>query len=255
VAIGTKQRQQGSAQSDDSQSAAALSRLAKFEWASAECGLDERGYARLPKLLGARECASLVRSFGDETLFRSTIDMARYRFGEGHYRYFQNPLPALVGALRRHLYPPLAVIANRWEERLGTDTRYPPQLDGFLRHCERAGQTRPTPLMLHYREGGYNCLHQDRYGEVAFPLQVVILLSCPKRDFQGGELLITEQRPRMQSRGEAISLLRGEALVFPNQTRPVQGARGTYRASLRHGLSRLHAGERYALGIIFHDAE
>jgi hypothetical protein len=160
-----------------------------------------------------------------------------------------------VQALRQALYPPLAAIANRWEERLDTERRYPQKLDPFLAECRAAGQTRPTPLLLHYEAGGYNCLHQDRYGEVAFPLQVVVLLSRPGRDFEGGELLLTEQRPRLQSRGEAISLARGEGLVIPNQQRPVRGRRGHYRATMRHGLSRLHAGERYALGIIFHDAE
>ena len=229
--------------------------MAKFDWAEIEAKLDERGYARLPKLLKAQECTALIESFGRESLFRSFIDMERYRFGKGDYRYFENPLPPHVRALRNHLYPPLAVIANRWEERLSTGQRYPPRLGPFLLRCREAGQTRPTPLLLHYQADGYNCLHQDRYGAVAFPLQVVILLSRPERDFEGGELLLTEQRPRMQSRGEAISLARGEGLVFPNQQRPVQGGRGHYRATLRHGLSRLHTGERYALGIIFHDAE
>ena len=229
--------------------------MSKIDWAEVGRVLDERGHARLQGLLEPAECAALVESFGDESRFRSFVDMERYRFGRGDYRYFDNPLPPLVRALRTHLYPPLATIANRWEQRLGTDRRYPPRLAPFLQQCREAGQTRPTPLLLHYEEGGYNCLHQDRYGDVAFPLQVAILLSRPGIDFEGGELLLMEQRPRMQSRGEAISLLQGEALLFPNQRRPVQGARGTYRTTMRHGVSRLHAGERYALGIIFHDAE
>jgi len=209
----------------------------------------------LPRLLLAAECAKLVASFDDESRFRSFIEMERYRFGKGDYRYFGDPLPPIVHALRRHLYPPLANIANRWEEKLATERRYPLALDSFLLQCQAAGQTRPTPLLLHYETDGYNCLHQDRYGEVAFPLQVVILLSRPGADFEGGEFLLTEQRPRMQSRGEAISLVRGEGLVIPNHQRPVQGRHGHYRATMRHGLSRVHAGERYALGIIFHDAE
>ena len=229
--------------------------IAAFDWATAQQDLDDRGYARLPALLGAADCRELVECFGDESLFRSVIEMERYRFGQGDYRYFDNPLPPRIRALREQLYPPLAEIANRWQERLASTPRYPPDLDEFLLRCHEAGQTRPTPLMLHYVEGGYNCLHQDRYGDVAFPLQVVILLSRPGVDFQGGELLLTEQRPRRQSRGEAISLSQGDGLLFPNQQRPVQGARGPARATMRHGLSRLHAGERFALGIIFHDAE
>jgi hypothetical protein len=228
--------------------------VAKFDWGSVERELDERGYARLPGLLAASECSKLIGSFGDERRFRSFIEMERYRFGKGDYRYFAAPLPPLVRSLRRNLSAPLARIANRWLERLQSDHRYPQRLAPFLARCHEAGQTRPTPLLLHYEEGGYNCLHQDRYGDVAFPLQVVVLLSRPGSDFEGGELLLTEQRPRMQSRGEAISLSRGEGLVFPNQHRPIEGVRGHYRASVRHGVSRLHHGERYALGIIFHDA-
>lgn len=230
-------------------------RIKDIDWAAVETDLEERGYARIPGLLDTKECAALVAGFGDERRFRSFIEMERYRFGKGDYRYFANPLPPLVRALRTHLYPPLAVIANRWQEALGADGRYPPRLAAFLARCHEAGQVLPTALLLHYTEGGFNCLHQDRYGEVAFPLQVVVLLSTPSKDFEGGEFLLTEQRPRMQSRGEAISLSLGEALVFPNQTRPVTGTRGHYRAVMRHGLSRLHGGERFALGIIFHDAE
>jgi hypothetical protein len=230
-------------------------RDAQIDWATVEEELGGRGYARLPRLLGSAECSALVEGFGDESRFRSFVEMERYRYGKGDYRYFANPLPTLIESLRHELYRPLAAIANRWEELLGTSRRYPTALAAFLDQCHEAGQTRPTPLLLHYEEDGFNCLHQDRYGEVAFPLQVVVLLSNPGQDFQGGELLLTEQRPRMQSRGEAITLSAGEGLVFPNQTRPVKGLRGHYRANVRHGVSRLHAGERYALGIIFHDAE
>ena len=225
-------------------------RATQVDWTCVEADLDTRGYARLPQLLAPRECRTLIEFFADESRFRSFVSMERYRYGRGDYRYFAAPLPPLVESLRRDLYAPLAGIADRWEERLGAARRYPPTLEAFLAQCHAAGQTRPTPLLLHYQEEGFNCLHQDRYGEVAFPLQVVVLLSRPGRDFQGGELLLTEQRPRMQSRGEAISLSLGEGLVFPNQTRPVEGVRGHYRATVRHGVSRLHAGERYALGII-----
>lgn len=225
------------------------------DWARVESDLDERGYARLPRLLEPAECAALAESFDDASRFRASIDMEKHRFGRGCYRYFDNPLPPRVRRLRSRLYSPLSRIANRWEERLGSDLRYPPRLAPFLRRCHEAGQTRPTPLLLHYEQDGYNCLHQDRYGVIAFPLQVVILLSRPHVDFEGGQLLLTEQRPRMQSRGEAIELSQGEGLVFPNQWRPVQSARGHSRAGIRHGLSRLLAGERYALGIIFHDAK
>lgn len=230
-------------------------RATQIDWACVQAELDDRGYARLPQLLEPHECRALIECFGDESRFRSFVAMERYRYGRGDYRYFAPPLPQLVESLRQDLYAPLAGIANHWEERLGTPRRYPAALDAFLAECHAAGQTRPTPLLLHYEEDGFNCLHQDRYGEVAFPLQVVVLLSHPGRDFQGGELLLTEQRPRMQSRGEAITLSLGEGLVVPNQTRPVEGVRGHYRATVRHGVSRLHAGERYALGIIFHDAE
>jgi len=184
--------------------------------------------------------------------------MARHRFGEGDYRYFEAPLPPRVRALRESLYPPLASVANASRARLGSrqvvGKPYPPTLDGFLAHCRRQGQTRPTPLLLRYEAGGYNCLHQDLYGAVAFPLQVAVLLSRPEHDFTGGEFLLVEQRPRMQSRGEAISLARREAVVFPTRERPVRGARGVYRTQMRHGVSRLHSGVRLTLGIIFHDA-
>jgi uncharacterized protein len=180
--------------------------------------------------------------------------MARHRFGEGDYRYFAAPLPAVVQTLREDLYARLAPIANAWSARLGEEAALPGELAEYERRCRAAGQTRPTPLLLHYTAGGYNCLHQDLYGALAFPLQVTVLLSDPERDFTGGELLLVEQRPRMQSRGEVIALARGEGVVFPCRSRPVRGARGDYRVGIRHGVSRIHSGERFALGIIFHDA-
>ncbi|MEE8581741.1 MAG: 2OG-Fe(II) oxygenase [Myxococcota bacterium] len=231
-------------------------RLAGLDWDQAERDLDERGYARLGARLSAAECRSLIRGYEKRESFRSFVDLARHRFGErGDYRYFANPLPPLVRGLRRWLYPGLARIANRWQEKLAAEARYPPRLSAFLGRCRAAGQSRPTPLLLHYAAGGYNCLHQDLYGEVAFPLQVVCLLSRPGIDFEGGDFLLTEQRPRAQSRGEAVALVRGELLAFPNRERPARGARGAYRVQVRHGVSRLHGGERFALGIIFHDAK
>jgi hypothetical protein len=180
--------------------------------------------------------------------------MERFRFGLGEYRYFDRPLPAQVDALRSLLYAPLAKIANAWQQRLGAKERHEPSLRDFLQRCHAAGQTRPTPLLLRYAAGGFNCLHQDIYGPIAFPLQVTVLLSRPERDFEGGEFLLVEQRPRQQSRGEAVALAQGEAIVFPTRERPVAGTRGDYRAGIRHGVSTLHSGSRTTLGIIFHDA-
>jgi hypothetical protein len=247
--------------------AKATALVARIDWERVSASLDAVGHARLPRLLGARDCAALNRLYDDESRFRSFVDMARHRFGEGHYRYFAAPLPDLVDALRAAFYPPLAGIANLWAERLGERLgereRFPPTLTEFLSRCRAAEQTRPTPLLLRYAVGGFNCLHQDLYGEVAFPLQMAVLLSrspgdCARdgrpADFDGGEFLITEQRPRQQSRGEVSALQRGEAVVFANASRPVEGARGWYRARVRHGVSRLHAGERTTLGLIFHDA-
>jgi hypothetical protein len=192
--------------------------------------------------------------YGDDRRFRKTIDMERQRFGRGEYRYFARPLPAEVESLRRAFYPPLARIANAWQERLGAEERFERSLAAFLRRCAVSGQQRPTPLLLRYGPEGFNCLHRDLYGDIAFPLQVAICLSRPAHDFQGGEFLLTEGRPRQQSRGEAIALDQGEAIIFPTRERPVEGARGWLRAQLRHGVSRLHSGERFTLGIIFHDA-
>ena len=225
-----------------------------YDWAAVTRSLDDVGYARLAGLLTAAECRTLIRLYSERERFRSFVDMGRHRFGEGEYRYFAAPLPGLVQSLRTDLYARLVPIANAWSERMGEPAALPPRLRDYQRRCRAAGQTRPTPLLLHYRAGGYNCLHQDLYGTLAFPLQVVILLSEPGRDFQGGELLLVENRPRMQSRGTALRLARGEGLVFPCRERPIQGLRRTYRAGIRHGVSVLEAGERFTLGIIFHDA-
>jgi hypothetical protein len=234
---------------------AVSARVAALDWDAIGRALDEVGYAVTPPLLGAAECDVLIGMFDDDRRFRSTVDMGRHRFGEGRYRYFSEPLPPLVAQLRASLYARLAPIANRWVAALGGAERYPPDLKGWLARCAAKGQERPTPLLLRYVEGGYNCLHQDLYGALAFPLQVAIALSRPGTDYDGGEFLLVEQRPRAQSRGEAVLLQRGAAIVFPNRHRPAAGARGAYRVTVRHGVSRLRSGERLALGIIFHDAE
>ncbi len=230
-------------------------RVAAIDWPRVAAALDEEGHARLPGLLTAPECRELCALYGDEERFRKRVDLGRHRFGVGEYRYFARPLPPLVDALRTHLYPPLARIANGWLERLGSDERFPATLARFVAHCREHEQTRPTPLLLRYQAGGYNRLHQDLYGEVVFPLQLTCLLSRPERDFTGGEFLLVEQRPRQQSLGEAIALACGEGIVFPTRERPVSGVRGPYRAQLRHGVSRVRTGERTTLGIIFHDAK
>jgi uncharacterized protein len=230
-------------------------RLARLDWGAIGGSLDERGYATTPAILEARECARLAALWAVERRFRSRIDMARFRFGEGEYRYFAAPLPRAVAALRRELYARLAPVANRWKEALGEPERFPPRLGEYLARCAAGGQTRPTPLLLRYTMGGYNCLHQDLYGALAFPLQVTCLLARRGGDYGGGEFLLVEQRPRAQSRAEVIVLERGEAVIFANRHRPVAGARGPYRATVRHGVARVTAGERLSLGIIFHDAE
>ena len=212
------------------------------------------GYAPLGKLLNAGECRALRTLYGDESHFRKHIDMARYRFGEGTYRYLAYPLPEKIAMLREELYATLAPIADEWMKALGLDAKFPPSLKSFLALCKKHGQTRPTPLILRYEEGGYNCLHQDLYGEIVFPFQIVIGLSDPEKNYEGGELLLIEQRPRAQSIGHALKLGLGEAVVITTRYRPVKGTRGYYRANLRHGVSRITEGERYTLGIIFHDA-
>jgi uncharacterized protein len=216
--------------------------------------LDERGHIVLPGVLDAAACRCLAALYDDAAAFRSRVVMARHNFGRGEYQYLRYPLPPLVAELRTALYPRLAPLANRWHERLRLDPRFPPLLDDFLAACHAAGQTRPTPLILKYEAGDYNCLHQDVYGPHVFPLQATVLLNAPGHDFAGGEFLLVEQRPRMQSRAEVVPLARGDAVVFAVNQRPVQGARGFSRATMRHGVSPLRSGRRFTLGVIFHDA-
>jgi uncharacterized protein len=229
-------------------------RLRRVDWAGAEVSLGGFGYARLPGLLTAEECASLRRLYGEDCRFRSTVDMARHRFGVGEYRYFAHPLPRLVRQLRVHTYPYLTPVANRWAETLRQTRRFPPRLTAYLELCLRRGQTKPTPLLLRYQTGGYNCLHRDLYGEEVFPVQLAVFLSRPGEDYDGGAFLLVEQRPRQQSRGEALLPEQGDAVVFAVAERPVPSARGHFRAGMRHGVAPITRGERYTLGIIFHDA-
>lgn len=224
------------------------------DWAQAGDALDTHGCALLPGLLTPQQCEQYANSYADAALFRSRVVMERHGFGRGQYQYFAYPLPAHLERLRSALYVPLAGIANRWHAALGIDTRFPPTHADFLQRCHAAGQQRPTPLILQYQAGDYNCLHQDLYGEHVFPLQVAVLLSRPGADFSGGEFVLTEQRPRMQSRVEVVPLAQGDAVVFPVNLRPVNGSRGPYRVAMRHGVSRLRTGSRHTLGIIFHDA-
>ncbi|MUI14159.1 proline hydroxylase [Massilia dura] len=224
------------------------------DWPRVEDELNAFGCARLPGLLAAGDCALLAAAYDDADLFRSRIVMARHGFGRGEYQYFRYPLPDLVQVLRTAMYGPLATIANRWHAALGIDERYPPRHADYLARCHAAAQVRPTPLLLRYGEGDYNCLHQDLYGEHVFPLQAAFLLSRPGTDFTGGEFVLTEQRPRMQSRAEVVPLAQGDCVIFPVHHRPVNGTRGVYRVNMRHGVSRLREGQRHTLGIIFHDA-
>ena len=230
-------------------------RVGDYAWPLIAQHLDAHGWALLPKLLTASECATMAGLYTDERLFRSHIVMARHGFGRGEYKYFTYPLPDKVTTLRTALYPRLAPIANRWSASLGLHDRYPDAHGDFITRCHHAGQTRPTPLLLQYGEDDFNALHQDVYGELVFPLQVAILLSEPDADFTGGEFVLTEQRPRMQSRAEVVPLRRGDGVVFAVRNRPVQGTRGVYRVNLRHGVSRLRSGRRHTLGVIFHDAK
>lgn len=229
-------------------------RVGDVSWADVEAELDRRGFASLGQLLSAAESQALSDRFGDDTLFRKTIQMERHGFGRGTYRYFADPLPEPVASLRRALFPPLRTIAARWERALGRPGDFPPTLADFRVHCAEAGQTLPTPLLLRYGPGDYNRLHQDRYGDVGFPLQVVVGLSRPGEDFTGGEFLLVEGRARMQSQAHVVPLAQGEAVVFPNFERPVSGTRGFVRCQVRHGVSELRTGGRTALGLIFHDA-
>jgi hypothetical protein len=234
---------------------ATAGRVAAVDWDAAAAELDARGHARLRGLLDPDACRALAALWDDPARFRKRVDLAQHRFGGGGaYQYFAYPLPAAVEALRRELYPPLARIANAWQRRLAATPPFPPDHARFLARCRRARQLRPTPLLLRYGADGFNRLHQDVYGAVAFPLQVACLLSRPGRDFEGGEFVLVEQRPREQARVEAIALEQGEAVVFPNQVRPAEGRRGHHRVQVRHGVSRVHAGDRITLGIIFHDA-
>jgi hypothetical protein len=241
---------------DHSMTASLLAaRVASVDWERAHADLDTQGWARLPALLTAPECAALAAGYSQERLYRSTIDMERYRFGRGEYRYFAYPLPPAVQGLRAALYPRLQPVANAWWQRLRRQDAFPPALSAFLEQCHAAGQTRPTPLILRYRPGDYNCLHQDIYGEIAFPLQVSIMLSARGRDYEGGEIVLVEQRPRAQSKATALALDRGDGLVFTNRERPARGSRGWYAVQMRHGVSPLASGERFVLGVIFHDAK
>ena len=232
-----------------------LDRVAALDWSKLSSELDNQGSALVERLLEPEECRFLAALYLQDSRFRSRVVMSRHGFGRGEYKYFSYPLPDAVSQLRTTLYPRLAPIANRWNESLGIAVRYPTQHAEFLARCAQAGQTRPTPLLLQYEAGDYNCLHQDLYGEHVFPLQVAILLSQPEKDFTGGEFVITEQRPRMQSRPEVVPLRQGDAVIFAVHHRPVKGTRGMYRVNLRHGVSRLRSGHRHTLGIIFHDAK
>ncbi|MGN6207418.1 2OG-Fe(II) oxygenase [Asticcacaulis sp.] len=223
------------------------------EWQTIGCDLDDRGFAVLPGMIAPQACQALAGLY-DQPVFRSQVHMARHGFGRGEYKYFAYPLPDTVADLRARLYPQLVQIANRWQERMGLEGRFPAAHEDFLARCHTAGQTRPTPLLLQYGADDYNCLHQDIYGEHVFPLQVAILLSRPEEDFTGGEFVLTEQRPRMQSVPSVVPLQQGDAVIFAVSQRPVSGTRGNYRVTMRHGVSRVRSGRRHTLGIIFHDA-
>lgn len=229
-------------------------RVQSYSWSDIYSELDAQGCATLARLLTPDECREIAELYPQEEHFRSHIHMARHGFGKGEYRYFKYPLPDLIGSLRTSLYPRLAVTANAWNERMGVERRYPERHAEFLAECHIAGQLRPTPLLLQYVAGDFNCLHQDLYGDLAFPLQVAVLLSEPDQDFTGGEFVLTEQRPRMQSRAEVVQLRRGDAVIFAVQNRPVRGTKGDYRVNLRHGVSRVRSGTRHTVGIIFHDS-
>jgi hypothetical protein len=245
----TKSELTGSISADE-----AVTRVNALDWQQIGMNLDEQGSALFQGVLSAPECESLAALYPRESIFRSRVVMARHGFGRGEYKYFSYPLPNLIQGLRIALYRRLAPVANRWNSAMGIEVRYPEDHQEFVRRCHDAGQVRPTPLLLQYGEGDFNCLHQDLYGEHVFPIQVAILLSEPQRDFTGGEFVLTEQRPRMQSRPEVVPLRQGDAVAFAVHHRPVRGTRGTYRVNLRHGVSRLRSGQRHTVGIIFHDA-
>jgi hypothetical protein len=231
-------------------------RIDSLDWKTAAESLSDRGYAVTAPFLSPGECASLVALYGDESRFRSHIIMERYRFGIGDYKYFASPLPEVISEIQTGAYPHLTEVANRWAEALGEQIHaFPAKHAEFLKICHKAGQTKPTPLMLHYEAGGYNCLHQDLYGDVSFPLQMVFLLGQHGRDWEGGEFVLVEQQPRAQSKPQVILANEGQAIIFATRYRPVKGSRGFYRVNLRHGVSKVHRGTRYTLGIIFHDAK
>jgi hypothetical protein len=229
-------------------------RLAELDWEDLERNLWERGFAETPAILSPDECAALIALYDDASRFRSRVDMARHRFGLGEYKYFADPLPRIVADLRQHAYPHLAPIANRWNEALGKAERFPATLQEFLARCAKAGQTKPTPLLLRYEANGYNCLHQDIYGDVAFPMQLLAFLACPGVDYTGGEFVLVEQRPRAQSAAEVVAGAQGSLVLFTTRERPARGARGFYRVNVRHGVSRVRSGLRHTLGVIFHNA-
>jgi hypothetical protein len=233
----------------------AVSRVEHLDWERVSEDLDSRGSAILDRILSVDECKSMVELYSQDDLFRSHVVMSRHGFGRGEYKYFSYPLPEIISELRKAIYSRLAPVANRWNSAMGIDVRYPEDHAEFIERCHHAGQIRPTPLLLQYGEGDYNCLHQDIYGEHVFPIQVAILLSDPAIDFTGGEFVLTEQRPRMQSRAEVIPLRQGDAVAFAVHHRPVRGTRGNYRVNMRHGVSRLRSGNRHTVGIIFHDAK
>jgi uncharacterized protein len=228
--------------------------VAATDWDAVAESLEARGYAVTPPLLDPGTCGALAASYGDDGAFRSRVVMQRHAFGRGEYKYFSYPLPAAVERLRHAVYPHLVPVANRWRAALKEEGRFPPTLTSYLRQCHEAGQRRPTPLLLKYAADDYNCLHQDLYGALVFPLQLTVLLSEPGRDFDGGEFVLVEQRPRAQSKAEVVPLRQGEAVIFAVHHRPVQGTRGVYRVNLRHGVSRVWSGDRFTLGVIFHDA-
>ena len=239
----------------DSATSDIADRLQAIDWEVVDQELDRNGCAVFQRLLSPRECQAMAGLYPQETLFRSRVVMARHGFGRGEYKYFAYPLPSLIAALRPALYARLQELANRWNEAMGLDLRFPSDHAAFLARCHASGQLRPTPLLLQYASDDYNCLHQDLYGDHVFPIQVAILLSQPGTDFTGGEFVLTEQRPRMQSRAEVVPLQQGDAVAFAVHQRPVQGTRGFYRVTMRHGVSRIRSGHRHTLGLIFHDAE
>jgi uncharacterized protein len=230
-------------------------KIEKIDWDGVSQDLDEQGSAIIDQLLSADECRAIASLYPEDDVFRSKVVMGRHGFGRGEYKYFSYPLPDLIASLRTAVYPRLVPIANRWNTAMGIDVRYPEKHADFIERCHQAGQVRPTPLLLQYGAGDYNCLHQDLYGDHVFPLQLAILLSEPGKDFTGGEFVMTEQRPRMQSRPMVVPLRQGDGVVFAVHNRPVQGTRGFYRVNLRHGVSRIRSGHRHTVGIIFHDAQ